>query len=114
MGRKVSDGKAVTVLSTAAVVHRVFAKVGAFIGLNLTDGITAAGKKMVLEIAPFEYESSQITVADAFAVGDKVYWNDATKLLTTASAAGANPYLGIVTVAKDANNVIQFVRTANA
>lgn len=39
------------------------------------------------------------TAAQAWTVGVKIYWDDATKSCTTAAAAGANKLIGVATVA---------------
>lgn len=56
---------------------------------------------------PAEYETDQIDTANDFAKGDKVYWDNANKRFTTVATDGI--FAGIVTVAKDDNNVIWFV-----
>ena len=132
MGRKISDGQSVKVSVPAStvieqgkfyVLDGFFGmaaqsmetdpdgKVVKFNGNTVPAGIVPA--EVVLNIEEAEYETSQITVADAFNKGDKVYWDAANSLLTTApnNDASGNPQnrpVGRVTVAKDANNVIWF------
>lgn len=132
MGRKVSDGKSVTVsvpVSTVITQGNFYLLDGffgmavqsletdaagnviKFNGSEVPAGVVSA--EVVLNIEPAEYETSQITVADAFAKGDKIYWAAGTSLLTTApnNDANGNPQnrpVGRVTQAKDANNVIWF------
>jgi len=67
---------------------------------------TGAGEtaEVVLNIENGEYETSQVAAADTLAAGTKVYW-DATNKVFTEVAAG-RLFAGIVTQAKDANNVI--------
>jgi len=118
MGRKVAGAASVkvTVPVSTTIEKSKFYLLNGFFGMAVqsvaTDGSTTA--QVVLEIDQAEYETSQITVANAFAKGDAVYWNDATKLLTTQANpdANGNPQnrvVGRVSNAKDANNVIWFV-----
>lgn len=114
MGRKISDGLSVkvTVPVGQTVEAGKFYLIDGFFGLAVRNA--NAGEQAVLLTEQCEYETSQITTADAFAKGDKVYWNAGTGLLTTAPAndASGNPTnrpVGRVTQAKDANNVIWFV-----
>ncbi|AEE95776.1 DUF2190 family protein [Mahella australiensis] len=118
MGRKVSDGLSVrvTVPASTVVEQGKFYVLDGFFGMAIQSVTTGAGETapVILNIEQAEYETSQITTADAFSKGDKVYWNASTKLLTTQANADAsgNPQnrpVGRVTVAKDANNVIWFV-----
>lgn len=117
MGRKVSDGRSVkvTVPQNTTIEAGKFYVLDGFFGLAVQSVTTGAGEtaEVVLNIEQAEYETSQITAADAFAKGDPVYWDAATSLLTTAPAndASGNPTnrpVGRVTQAKDANNVIWF------
>lgn len=130
MGRKVSDGQSVVVSVPASTVitQGNFYLLDGFFGMAVqsietdADGnvisykgsAVASGSvpaEVTLNIEPAEYETSQITVADAFDKGDKIYWSVGTGLLTTApnNDASGNPQnrpVGRVTQAKDANNVI--------
>ncbi|HHY94819.1 MAG TPA: DUF2190 family protein [Firmicutes bacterium] len=117
MGRKVSDGLSVkvTVPVSTVIEQGKFYLLDGFFGMAAQSVTTDAATtgQVVLNIEEAEYETSQITVADAFAKGDKVYWNAATSLLTTVANpdASGNPQnrpVGRVTQAKDANNVIWF------
>jgi hypothetical protein len=118
MGRKISDGLSVkvTVPENTTIEQGKFYELDGFFGLAVQSVTTAIGQtaQVVLNIEQAEYETSQITTADAFNKGDKVYWNATTKLLTTVpnNDASGNPQnrpVGRVTVAKDANNVIWFI-----
>lgn len=133
MGRKVSDGKSVvvTVPVSTVITQGNFYLLDGYFGMAVQSMETnAAGKaikangytisaglvpaEVTLDVEPAEYETSQITAADAFAMGDKVYWAAGTGLLTTApdNDANGNPQnrpVGRVTQAKDANNVIWFI-----
>jgi len=107
MARKVSNGRSVRVTVPAGhgpVEGGKFYRIAGFFGLALKDA--AEGEQVVLVTEQAEYETSQVQTADAFNVGDLVYFDDATKLLTT--QATGQP-VGRVTQAKDANNVIWFV-----
>lgn len=128
MGKKVSDGKSVKVAVPASTVITKgnFYLLDGFLGTAVqsleTDGdgkvinlngfevpagsVLAELAEVVLNIELGEYESSQIDVADAFAAGAKVYWDVANKRFTTVAADGV--FCGIITEAKDANNVIWF------
>lgn len=118
MGRKVGGASSVkvTVPVSTVINQDQLCLLDGFFGKAVqavtTDAATTAD--LILDIEQAEYETSQITVADAFNKGDKVYWNAATKLLTTqpnndASGNPQNRVVGRVTVAKDANNVVWFI-----
>ncbi len=118
MGRKVSDGQSVkvTVPENTVITQGNFYLLDGFFGMAVQSITTLAGQtsQVVLNTEQAEYETSQITVADSFNKGDKVYWDDTAKLLTTqanpdASGNPQNRPVGRVTEAKDANNVIWFV-----
>lgn len=108
---KVSDGKSVqvTVPASTEVVAQSFVLLDGFFGVAMDSIKTAAGEtaEMALNIAQEEYETDQITVADAFNKGDLAYFKTSTKKLTT--VAEGNVLVGKVTAKKDANNVIQFI-----
>lgn len=118
MGRRVSDGRSVrvTVPESTVVNKGDLVLLDGFFGLAAQAATTGAGEstEIVLDCEEgIEIETSQITAADAFAKGAAVYWDAATKLLTTAANpdASGNPQnrpVGRVTVAKDANGVIWF------
>lgn len=114
MARKVSDGRSVkvTVPVGETVTAGQFVLIQGFLGLAVNDA--SEGEEVVLNIEQGEYETSQINTADAFNVGDKVYWDATNKQFTTSANADANGNpqnrpAGRVTQAKDANNVIWFV-----
>lgn len=105
---KVSDGKSVEVTvpqNTTIEAHKFYLLDG-FLGMAMEDVTTGAGEtsKVALSIEPAEYETDQIDVADAFNAGDKVYWDSANSRFTT--VATDSFFAGIVTKAKDANNVV--------
>lgn len=112
MGRRVSDGKSVkvTVPISTAIVAGDFYDLDGFVGMAFssltTDGSTTSEVALDLDLA--EYETGQILTTDAFAKGDPVYWDATNNRFTT--TAGTNRFVGRVTVAKDADNVIWFKR----
>lgn len=118
MGRKIAEAKSVkvTVPVSTVVEQGKFYLLDGFFGLAVQSVTTDASStaQIVLDTEQAEYETSQITTGDAFAKGDKVYWNTTTKLLTTqanndASGNPQNRVVGRVTEAKDGNNVIWFI-----
>ena len=125
MGRRVSDGQSVKVAVPASttITQGQFALLGGVLGMAVQGIITNADglvtsingntvpaglvpAEVVLAIDDMEVETSQIDTDDDFAAGDKVYWDAVNVRFTT--TAGAGPYAGVVTVAKDANDVIWF------
>lgn len=108
---KISDGKSVTVTVPASteVAAQSLVLLDGFFGIAMESVKTGAGEtaEIALTIAQEEYETDQITTADAFKKGDLAYYDKATKLLTTVKST--NQLVGKVTNKKDANNVIQFV-----
>jgi len=112
MARKVSDGRSVKVTVPSgfgAVEAGKFYRISGFFGLAMN--AANEGEQVVLLTEQAEYETSQINTADAFNVGDPVYFDDANKVLTTTAGGQA---VGRVTSAKDANNVIWFVLAPQA
>jgi hypothetical protein len=79
-------------------------KVIKFNGTTVPAGTVPA--EVILNIEPAEYETSQIDTADTLAKGAKVYWDTTNKVFTEDATDGV--FAGIVTQAKDANNVIWF------
>lgn len=114
MGRRISDGKAVkcTVPISTTIVAGNFYELDGFVGMAMealvTDGSTTS--EVTLEVALYEYETSQITVADAFDKGDDVFWDATTDLFTTDDNAGANRFFGRVTSPKDGDDVVWIKR----
>lgn len=117
-GRRVSDGQAVAVVVpiSTTIVQGCWYDLDGHVGMAMESLTTGAGATSVvaLEVAPYEYETDQITIANAFAKGDKVCWDLATNLFVSvgpdvATPAGAR-FVGRVTVAKDVNNIVWFKR----
>jgi len=110
MGRKISDGKSVkvTVPESTTIEQGKFYLLDGFLGIAVRGVTTGAGEtaEVVLNIENGEYETSQVAAADTLAAGTKVYWDAANKVFT--EVAAGNLFAGIVTQAKDANNVIWF------
>lgn len=119
MGRRVSDGQSVkvTVPASTVIVQGNFYDLDGFIGMAMSAVETAAGEtgEVALMVDQAEYETSQINAANAFGLGDDVYWDTvANQFVSVAhgAAAPANSELfGRVTVAKDVNNVVWVKRT---
>lgn len=105
--RKVSDGHSVrvTVPASTTVEEGSFAQVGEVLGYAIQRVVTGAGetKPLVLSIERCEYETDQIDVADAFAIGAKVYWDNTNTRFTTVEEDGR--YAGFVTSAKSADSI---------
>lgn len=116
MGRKISDGQSIkaTVPENTTIVQGNFYLLDGFFGMAIRGVVTGAGEtaQVVLNIEEAEYETSQINTGDAFTVGSKVYYNSSTGLLTTTSTD--NRFVGVVTQAKDSNNVIWFLFMPNS
>lgn len=112
---KISDGKSVlvTVPANTEVVAQSFVLLDGFFGIAMDSVKTGAGEtaEIALNIAQEEYETDQITTADAFKKGDLVYYKTSTKKLTLDPGATETPnrLVGKATSDKDANNVISFI-----
>lgn len=118
MGRRVADFEAVkvTVPAETDVVPGTFYVLDDFIGMAMERVTTGVGvtSTVALEVKLAEYETSQINAADAFALGDDVYFDIAAGLFRSVAHGAAAPAtserIGQVTIAKDANDVVNFVR----
>ena len=64
-------------------------------------------EELAITIEQAEYETDNITTANTFNVGTLIYYDKATKKLTTTDTG--NRLVGRVTSAKDSNNVITFI-----
>jgi hypothetical protein len=110
-GHKMADGLSVDVAvpDTIVVAQGEFVSIQGFFGLaEFDDKPTAAGiATIAINIEQAQYDTDQITTAEAYAVGDLVNFNTTTKLFTKAAVTGAviGP-VGRITVAKNADNVI--------
>lgn len=119
MGARISDGQSVKGLvpQNTNIVQGNFYKLSGVIGIAFDSVVTGAGEtsEVALGMDLAEYATSQIDVADAFARGDDVYFDPATLLLNSVAEGAAAPAgterFGVVTVAKDANNVVVIKRT---
>ena len=107
---KVSDGKSVRVTVPASSEYKAgqLVLIDGFLGFITRDVKTAAGETVeaILAIEVAEYETDQIDATKDFDKGDKIYWDASTSKLTTDAKA---VFAGVVTAAKDTNNVIWFV-----
>lgn len=107
---KVSDGKSVRVTVPANSEYKAgqLVLIDGFLGFITRDVKTAAGEtaEAILAIEVAEYETDQIDATKDFDKGDKIYWDASTSKLTTDAKA---VFAGVVTAAKDTNNVIWFV-----
>lgn len=111
MGRKVSDvnGIRVNVPESTTITQGNFYLLDGVLGMALQSVTTAAGQTgaVILQAEPGEYETDQINTDDDFGKDDKVYF-DATNKKFTTNPVG-NLFCGVVTVAKDENDVIWFI-----
>jgi len=87
-----------------SVTAKNFYLISHFFGMAMTDAV--AEGEVVLDLEEAEYVTDQIKTGDAFIVGAKVYWDPTYNWFT--ETAGALTLVGIVTVAKDADDNIQF------
>ena len=87
-----------------SVTAKNFYLISHFFGMAFADAV--AEGEVVLDLEEAEYVTDQIKAADAFIVGAKVYWDPAYSWFT--ETIGALTLVGIVTVAKDADDNIQF------
>lgn len=115
MGRKVSDGLGVkcTVPENTTIEQGNFYLLDGILGMALQSVTTGAGetKEVVLSLEPGEYETGQILTSDTMNKGAKIYYDTANKRFTT--TATGNTFAGIVTVAKDAGDIIWFLFRPN-
>ncbi|GAW27982.1 DUF2190 family protein [Carboxydocella sp. ULO1] len=107
---KISDGKSVkvTVPENTTIEAGKFYLLDGFFGCAVQSVTTGVGQtaEVVLNIEQAEYETDQINTLETFAAGSKIYWDAVNKRFTTTPTG--NRFAGIVTVPKDANNVIWF------
>lgn len=108
---KTSDGKSVrvTVPENTTIEAQTFALVDDFFGVAMQTVVTGAGEtaELTLSIEQAEYETDNITTAETYNVGSKLYYDKATGKFT--ATATSNRLVGRVTSGKDSNNVISFV-----
>lgn len=79
MSRKITDGNAVSFITSETVEEGNFYNIDNILGLCLKSA--EIGELTSLEIGLYEYESTQI-VDQEYLVGNMVYWNNTTKLFT--------------------------------
>lgn len=113
-GGKISDGKSIRVAvpESTVIEQGKFYLLDGFLGCAVQSVTTGVGEtsEVVLNIEIAEFETDQIVTDDAFAKGDKCYWDATNKKFTTVATTGS--LAGVVTVAKDTNNVIWFILVA--
>jgi len=107
--RKLSDGKAVVVVApSGGVTQGVWYDISGFMGLCTADALATYDTS--LEVALYEYETTQVHTGDTFAVGDAVYWDATADEFT--STVGTNHLIGKATAVKGASDtVLTFKRT---
>lgn len=110
-GHKMADGNSVdvTVPNGTIVAQGEFVYLDKFFGLAEFDDkpVSTGSAVIAINIERAQYDTDQITVAEAFNAGDLVNFNTTTKLFTIAAVTGA--IIGPVakcSVAKNADNVI--------
>ncbi len=84
MNNYVQPGETLPLLAPYDVVAGEGAKVGSIFGVAVNDALSGAHVELMTE-GVFDLEK---TSAQAWAVGERVYWNDSTKKCDTDSAAG--------------------------
>jgi hypothetical protein len=107
----VSDGKSVRVsvpANSGDIAAGQLCYFDGFLGFamqSLSNNATAA-QELILQIEAAEYETDQILTTDTMARGTRIFWDAENKRLTESPTT---IFAGVVTVAKDANNVIWFL-----
>lgn len=89
----VSDGNTLTVAAPAALTSGAGALVGSIFGIAMSDA--ANGADVVLQVTGVVEMTKQ--ASQAWTVGAAIYWNNTTKVATTASSG--NTKIGVATVA---------------
>lgn len=112
MKNAVQDGE---VLKLAAPYDRLSgqgAKIGSIFGVAAVDVLSGVEASFAVE-GVFELAK---TDSQAWTLGAKIYWDDATKLCTTGAGAGANLLIGVATeaVAATAGLILGKVRLNGA
>jgi hypothetical protein len=110
---KVSDGKSVRVsvpANSGDIAAGQICYFGGFLGFAMTDltNSATAAQDLILQIGIAEYETDVIDTSKTFAAGTKIYWDDTEKELTETAT---DVFAGVVTSAKDDNDVIWFILT---
>ncbi|ADD02647.1 protein of unknown function DUF2190 [Thermoanaerobacter thermohydrosulfuricus WC1] len=113
MARQVSKGRSVKLTVPAGfgpVEANKFYEILGFFGMAVDNA--QESEQVVLLTEQAEYETSQTDAAINYNVGDKLYFDPANKVFTTAADDGAgNAFrlVGRVTQGKDTNGVIWFI-----
>lgn len=93
MQNVIQDGKVLTLTAPYDVVSGAGALVGSLFGVATAAVASAASGEFSVE-GVFELAK---TTSQAWSVGDKLYWNDSTKKLSTVATVG--PLVGVCTEA---------------
>lgn len=89
----IQPGNVLTLLAPYDVLSGAGFLVGSIFAVAQNDALS--GAEVEGEVTGV-YELAK-TSAQAWTVGQKIYWDNATKLCTTAAAAGANALIGVAT-----------------
>ena len=90
----IQAGDVITVAAPANVLSGAGVKVGMIFGVACGDAVSGAD----VEIAVSGVFSLAKTSAQAWSVGDPIYWNNTSKVCTTATTAG-NIFIGVAAAA---------------
>lgn len=90
----IQTGDVITVAAPADVLSGAGVKVGMIFGVACGDAVSGAD----VEIAVSGVFSLAKTSAQAWSVGDPIYWNNTSKVCTTATTAG-NIFIGVAAAA---------------
>lgn len=88
-------GDTVTVTAPANVNAGTGVLVGSLFGIAVNTALSGAPVEIVT-VGVFDHAK---TDSQAWAVGDRIYWDNTNKLMTTAAAAGANKLVGVAMAA---------------
>ena len=106
----INDGDTVEVVAPYVVASGAGALVGSLFGIAVADAANGAPVSLkttgVFDLAK--------TSAQAWTVGARIYWDNSTKLSTTAAAAGANALIGVAVAAAANPSAVGRVRLAGA
>lgn len=91
MKNYVQSGDTLPVAAPYALTSGQGVLVGSLFGVAVSD----AAISTEVEIKTIGVFDIAKTAAQAWSVGDRIYWDNATRLATTAAAAGANKLIGV-------------------
>lgn len=95
MKNYVQPGDVISVAAPANVAGGAGVLVGSIFGVAVTTALSGAA----VEIATRGVFDLVKAGTQAWAVGDRIYWDNSAKVATTAAAAGANKLIGVATAA---------------